>query len=122
MNMDMSEFTGTALLHGVGWSGYIISAFERKLSSVGAKCVTQEPDLQLVISTNTAGLRSRIFYIPLIPFFVIDIYQHRTYWAEFDATVDIKTPDGQQIIKSQRHRCKSGTLHKPRLFATSEIF
>ena len=122
---DISESFRIGMTN-VGWSGYLTASLERKLSSLGGKSVKEEPELQLMINENIVGLRSRIFYVPFIPFFVFDIYfdiyQHRTYWALFDATVDIKSKDGEQILKSRKIRAQSHTMEKPRIFAPSILF
>jgi hypothetical protein len=106
----------------VKWMDYITAALERKISAAGGKSVKEEQEIQLKINENAVGLRSRIYYVPFIPFFVFDIYQHRTYWALFDATVDIKSKDGEQILKSQKIRAQSHTMEEPRIFAMSILF
>jgi len=112
----------TEELRGVGWSRYLRAGLERKLSSSNAKCVEANPDLQLVVTKNCAGLQRRVFHLPLLPLFVIDLYQHRTYWAVFDATIDLKKGDGSRVLKTQRVHTKSQRIHRPRVFATSHVF
>ena len=115
---DFSESMSTAM-SGVGWSGYLIAALERKVLSHSGKCLEKNVDTQIVVNVDAAGLRRRVFYVPFIPFFVIDIYQHRTYWATFDTTVDFRTAKGMQILETQRIGTESSKLQKPCFFRQS---
>lgn len=115
---DFSESMSTAM-SGVGWSGYLIAALERKVLSHSGKCLEKNADTQIVVNVDAAGLRRRVFYVPFIPFFVFDIYQHRSYWATFDATVDFRTGNGMQILETQRIETESSKLQRPGLFRQS---
>ena len=109
---DTSEHMSQAM-SGVAWSRYLAAALERKVSALQGRCVSENPDFQLAPTVNAAGLQQRTFYINFFPLFImLDVYQHRTYWAEFDATLDVKSGDGSRILKTQRHRAESGKISK----------
>jgi len=111
------EFSGmTQALMGPSYIEHTRAVLERKLSSLGARTVEGNADAQLVVNINQAGLNKKTYYIPCC-LIGIDTFQDHTYWAIFDATIDIKTGDGTRILQTQEIKGKSGNIKKSDYFA-----
>ena len=114
---DISEIVQQAM-GGTGYSAYLKAQLERKVSAQGGKCIQNNPDAQVVINAEAAGLKRRIYYVSAL-ILPLDIYQHRKYWAILDGTVDIKTGDNTRILDSQKITAESSACNKPAVFKSS---
>ncbi len=114
---DISEMLQQAM-GGASYSAYLRAQLERKISAQGGRCIQDNPEAQIVINPEAAGLKRRISYLPL-PLFFLDIYQDKNYWALLDGTVDLKSGDGTRILQSQKVSAESTRLHKTSVFNSS---
>lgn len=107
---------------------------ERKISGVGGKCMYQEwnptvqqttPECDIVmdVTEDVFSLDKRVVYFPFWPmFFMLDIFQNRTYWAVSQYTLDFKTPDRSQILSTQKVQAQSDQINKLLFFRMTEMF
>lgn len=107
---------------GVTFSSYLKAQMERKIASSGGKITEENPDAQIVVNTDAVGLKRRIFSLPPLPIFFVDIVQDREYWAIIDGTIDLKSGDGSKIFQTQKISAESGHIHSPVFFRQSPMF